>query len=262
MVLVLLEAGASLLIPLAIGFAIDGLIAGSYTGVWQLAGVGIALTVSGSLRRLYDTRVYSGIYVDLSSEVAHGEHEGEPPTTSALSARITMLKELVEFFENSFPELIVSLVNLVGTVVILWALDFEIFLGCLAILVLILLVFYFTSKYTTTLNQNYNNTMEQQVSALENRHSQPIRPFMAKMMRWNIKLSDLETAIFGIIWLGMSALIVFSVVEAVGDGSLKSGAVLSMVMYVFQFAEGSGTLPLYYQQYLRLEEISSRLKSA
>lgn len=256
-ILVLLEAVAMLLFPLVIGYAIDGLIAGSYRGVWQLAIVGFGVLISGSLRRLYDTRVYSGIYVDLSSETVDKDNTS---STSTLTARMSMLKELVEFFENSFPELIVSLIGLVGTVVILYTLDFQIFLGCLAVLVLILIVFALTGRFTTKLNFHYNNTLEEQVVALENRKREPVRGYMSRLMKWNIKLSDLETLIFGVIWLGMTALIIYSVIEAVGDGSLKAGAVMSIVMYVFQFAEGSGMLPLYYQQYLRLNEISSRLR--
>lgn len=259
MFLVLFEAAAILLLPLVIGFAIDGLIDGHYTGVWQLTAVGFGILISGSLRRLYDTRLYSKIYVDISTKIAEKDKKSD---TSTLNARVLMLKELVEFFENSFPELIVSLIGLVGTVAILYALDFQIFLGCLAALLLIIIVFALSSKRTTNLNHHFNNTLEKQVEAIENRHKKPIRGFMTDLMRWNIKLSDLETLIFGIIWLGMTALIVFSVVEATGDGTLKAGAVMSIVMYVFQFAEGTGMLPLYYQQYLRLQEISSRLKDA
>lgn len=256
MLLVLAEAGSMLLLPLVIGYAIDDLINNSYTGVWQLTAVSLGVLISGSLRRFYDTRLYSGIYVDISSETADGDQTSD---TSTLNARVLMLKELVEFFENSFPELIVSLTGLVGTVTILYSLDFEIFLGCLAVLVLIIVTFAITSKRTTSLNHHFNNTLEEQVTVIENRAQQPVRGFMTALMRWNIKLSDLETLIFAVIWAGMTALIVFSVVEAVGDGTLKVGAVMSIVMYVFQFAEGSGMLPLYYQQYLRLEEISSRL---
>lgn len=172
-----------------------------------------------------------------------------------------MLKELVEFLENQLPELMNSVIGLVGTVVILYALDRQIFLGCLAVLLLITLVFWATGKLTTTLNHHYNNAMEAQVTAIEQRGIQPIRGFMASLMRWNIKLSDLETLIFGIIWLGMTLLIVFSVVEAVGEVAIKAGAVMAIVMYVFQFAEGAGMLPLYFQQFLRLQEISKRLKN-
>lgn len=255
--LVLSEAVGLLLLPLVIGFAIDGLLADSYRGVWQLTVLGLVILFTGSLRRFYDTRLYSGIYVNISTEIAEQDNTSD---TSTLNARILMLKELVDFFENSFPELIVSLIGLVGTVAILYTLDVQIFLGCLAVLVLIIITFALTSQRTTHLNKQFNNTLEKQVSAVEHRHTQPIRGFMTRLMRWNIKLSDLETIIFGVIWLGMVMLIVFSVVQAVGDGSLKTGEVMAIVMYVFHFAEGTGLLPLFYQQFLRLQEIASRLK--
>lgn len=81
------------------------------------------------MRRLYDTRVYSGIYVDISTETAQSDTASN---TSTVNARITMLRELVEFLENDMPELINSLIALVGTVIILYALDMHIFLACLA----------------------------------------------------------------------------------------------------------------------------------
>lgn len=245
-----------LMLPLAIGSAIDGLLADSYHGVWWLIAVGLGVTISGSLRRLYDTRVYSGIYVDISTETAECDTNSN---TSTVNARVTMLRELVEFLENDMPELINSLTALVGTVVILFALDQQIFLACLAELLLIVLVFLATRKRTTALNHHYNNTMEAQVTAIDNRTTQPVRGFMRKLMHWNIKLSDMETLIFGIIWLGMVALIVFSVIQAVGDGDMKTGTIMATVMYVMQFSEGSGMLPLYFQKYLRLQEISTRL---
>lgn len=257
MFLVLIEAIAFLLLPLVIGFAIDDLLINSYSGLRKLAIVGFSIIIFGSLRRIYDTRIYAGIYTDLTSETAEKDKKSD---TSTLNARMTMLKELTEFFENHFPQLINSLIGLFGTVIILYALDFEIFLGCLVVLVLMFIVFSLTQNRTTYLNHHYNNALEKQVIALDSRSNQSIRGFMTGLMRWKIKLSDLETLIFGVIWVGMVSLIVFSVTEAVGDGSLKAGAVMSIVMYVFQFAEGTGMLPLYYQQFLRLQEISERLK--
>ncbi len=258
LILVLAETLAMVLLPLVIGFAIDGLLKGVYTGLWQLGFLGLGVVISGSLRRFYDTRVYSSIYVDLSTETV--EHHQELDS-STLNARVTMLRELVEFLENQLPELINSVVGLLGTMVILYFLDTQIFLGCVAVLAVIIVVFMATGKLTTQLNHHYNNTMEEQVVAIDKRTTMPIRGFMQRLMKWNIKLSDLETVIFGVIWLAMIALIVFSVVQAVGAGNaIKAGAVMSIVMYVFQFAEGAGMLPLYFQQFLRLQEISGRLK--
>ena len=81
------------------------------------------------------------------------------------------------------------------------------------------------------------------------------------MMRWNIRLSDLEAANFGINWVFMIALLVFAVSAAVTEAP-EYGAVFALVMYVFQFMESVMMLPLFYQQWLRLREISGRLASA
>ncbi len=257
--LVLAETFAILLFPLVIGFAIDDLLESDYTGLIKLGLLGFGLVISGSLRRFYDTRVYSKIYVDLSSEIVENYNNLE---TSVINARVTMLKELVEFLENQLPELINSVVGLVGIVGILYFLDIHIFWGCLLVLLLIIIVFIATGKRSIYLNRHYNNVMEKQVVMIDQRTNGSIRSFMKNLMHWNIKLSDLETIVFGIIWLAMTVLIIFSVVESVGaNNTIKAGKTMSIVMYVFQFADDAGILPLYFQQFLRLKEISSRLKN-
>ena len=77
-------------------------------------------------------------------------------------------------------------------------------------------------------------------------------------MRWNIRLSDLEAANFGIVWLFMVGLLVFSINSA-ADDNVDYGIIFAVVMYVFQFSESVTLLPFYYQQWLRLREISGRL---
>ncbi|MXX72622.1 MAG: hypothetical protein F4205_08970 [Gemmatimonadetes bacterium] len=81
------------------------------------------------------------------------------------------------------------------------------------------------------------------------------------MMRWNIRLSDLEAANFGINWVLMIALLVFAVSAATTE-TAEYGTVFAVVMYVFQFVESMLMLPFFYQEWLRLREISVRLAAA
>ena len=81
------------------------------------------------------------------------------------------------------------------------------------------------------------------------------------LMRWNIRLSDLEAANFGIVWLFMMGLLVFSVSMA-AEATTEYGSVFAVVMYVFQFGDSVILLPYYYQQWLRLREISGRIAAA
>ncbi|MEM6967438.1 MAG: hypothetical protein AAF573_21925 [Bacteroidota bacterium] len=44
------------------------------------------------------------------------------------------------------------------------------------------------------------------------------------------------------------------------DGIIKYGALFSLIMYVFQYMENVINLPLFYQNWLRLQEIQARME--
>ncbi len=64
-VISLAETGLLALIPLFIGFAIDDLLEGRSTSFWQLAGFTALLIGLAVIWRVYDTRVYGAIRVEL-----------------------------------------------------------------------------------------------------------------------------------------------------------------------------------------------------
>lgn len=255
--LVILESALFLLFPLFIGFAINGLLEKSYEGVIQLGILGASGLVIGAIRRLYDTRTYAKVYEKITVDTVEKDQTSD---TSTLSARLGMLRELVTFFEVSFPQIFGSIIGFIGTIIILYSFSFNIFLACLSLVLFIIIVFGLTSKKTIHYNTNYNNTLEEQVGIVEKRKPQQVKSHIRQLMKWNIKLSDLETINFSILWLAIIGLLIYAIIDAVGIDNVKYGTVFSIVMYVYQFAEECISLPLFYQQWLRLREISSRLE--
>ena len=102
--LVVLEAAAWTLFPLAIGRAIDAVLRDSHRGLYELAGLGIVAMAIATARRLVDSRAYARIYARLGEDMVHRE---PGCSTSTLTARLGMLREIVEFFENSLPNLLI-----------------------------------------------------------------------------------------------------------------------------------------------------------
>ena len=253
--LVVLEAAGWILFPLVIGRAIDSVLASSARGLYELAILGIVTMGIAVVRRLVDSRAYAGIYATLGEEMAE---EAEGTSTSTRTARLGMLREIVEFFENSLPELINSLLGIGGTILIVAALNFPVFLGCLAAAAATVILYALTGSLTTRYNQGLNDEHERQVDAVDSGDSARLGEHLRAMMRWNIRLSDLEAANFGINWVFMIALLVFAVGAAV-QATAEYGAIFALVMYVFQFMESMMMLPFFYQQWLRLREISGRL---
>lgn len=253
--LVVLEAVGWVLFPLVIGRAIDGVLAGSRHGLFELAGLGIVAMGIATTRRLVDSRAYAGIYARLGEELIGGQSGS---TTSIQTARLGMLRETVEFFENSVPALVRSIIELGGPILILSALSRPVFYGCLAVLGVTAAVYALTGRITTRYNRELNDEHERQVDAVESGDAARIGRHLRETMRWNIKLSDLEAGTFGVAWLFLFGLLVYSI-AVTAENMVAYGAVFAIVMYVFQFTESVASLPLYYQQWLRLREISGRL---
>lgn len=253
--LVIIEGGLAILFPLFIGFAINGVLKDSYQGAFLLGGLGLVSLIVGSIRRLVDSRFYAKVYKELGFEIS----SFPSISTSQKTARLSMLNEIVEFFENSIPAIVGSLIGLIGTLIIVATLNTKIFIGCLIILVAVFGVYILTRNKTIRFNKAFNNTLEEQVEVLSSNNSSSLKNYLSNLMKWNIKLSDLETVNFSVAWMTMMGFLVFAIVWAVEGNENDYGAVFALVMYVFQYIESVVTLPVFYQQWLRLSEISSRL---
>jgi len=256
--LVTLEALTGILFPLLIGIAIDGLLEDSFDGILYLSIAGAAALIVGSARRFYDTRIYSGIYCRITPEMIQNE-TNKDASVSRISARTGLLTEFVEFLENSMPEMINALISVVGILAIIATLNIDVFFACLSIPGLIVFIYTITGKFNYKLNTKYNNQLEKQVDVLTARDSIAIKSFYQELMRWNIKLSDLETINYFVIWVGVIAVFIYTPITVIGAGILSYGLVFSIIMYVFNYAGSIVSFPLFIQQVIRLKEISARL---
>lgn len=259
-VLVLLESGVWVLFPYVLGLAIDDLLKTNYMGLYLLVLSGLASLLIGGSRRFYDTRVYSSIYAKISPELVEQETK-KGSSVSKKSARASLLTEFVEYLENSFPEIIENLIGLIGTLAVIFFLNKDVFYVCLLATALIVIVYALTSNKTYLLNKNYNEELEKQVEVLEKNKHERIKQHFLNIKKWNVKLSDLETLNFSLSWLFLIGVLVYSVILTVESGVKSHGAILAILMYVFNYIENIIMLPLFYQQYLRLKEITDRLQS-
>lgn len=258
MTLVLLETLLTLLLPLFIGWSINGLLEGRFTELFYLGGLGVLMLIIGSGRRFFDTRAYADIYTTISAETVERE-QTKGKSLSVITARVRLLSEFVEFLENSLPLIVQSLIGVVGTLLIILSLNVSIFVACIVLLMLMATVYLLSGKLNFRLNKNYNDELEKQVDVLSTEQLDAINGHFKAVMKWNIHLSDLETVNFVIIWFGIILLLVYSPVAVIESGVFNAGLVFSALMYVFQYIEDIVMLPLYIQQLIRLQEISTRL---
>lgn len=256
--LVVAEAVLDVFYPLFIGLAIDGLFKNDYTNLVYLAALGVFSLAIGALRRFYDTRIYSGIYTQIAPEMVEKE-VARGSSVSTISARSGLLNEFVEFLENAMPEILRGIVSLVGILVAIVALNWQVFYACLGVLALIALIYASTGRLNYRLNASYNNQLEQQVSILHKNDLGQIKQHYFNLMRWNIRLSDLETTNYALIWFGVIALLVYTPLSLTADKAVTYGMVTSILMYVSNYIDNALIFPYYIQQMIRLKEITRRM---
>ncbi len=257
LLLILLEAILAILFPLFIGYAIDSAISGSHQGVIHLGLLGLAALIVGVGRRIFDSRFYAKVYQSIGLNTI-SNIEGNVASTK--SARLGMVRELVEFLENSLPELISNVIGLIGVIGIIATLNVNVFYGSLLIIFIVFIIYWMTSAKTIRLNKSSNDEFEKQVDIISKNDENELSLHLKEMMKWNIKLSDLEAINFSISWLLLIVFLVASIVISVNDGIVKYGTLFSLIMYVFQYIENVVNLPLFYQNWLRLKEIKERLQ--
>lgn len=258
--LLVLENIAKVLQPLVLGIAINDLINKKNDGLWLfciLYGIGFVI---GTIRRYYDTRAYTSIYTNVATEIAEKQNEKQIEV-SAIAARSALVKELVDFFEHDVTQAFTSAISVIGALVMLALFDWWIFGGCLLAIIIIVLIYTFSTQRIYNYNIGLNDELEHRINVLEKREHTGIFNHFRNIAKWLVKMSDLETINFSIIEIVLFALAIFALYASASAVNATAGSIFSVLTYVLEFSGGVFMLPIIFQQIIRLQEISSRLKT-
>ena len=254
--MVLVENVMLILLPLFIGFAIDGVLEQDLQPLLMLALCLFALVIVSVVRRFYDTRVYGAIRVKLANLVERNLRGLE---LSAKDARLTMSRELVDFLEEDLPSLMTAVVQLIATVVILATFDQTLALSMLGAGIGMLIIYGLFHRTFTRLNGEFNDQVEQQVSLLGAAKLSAIRRHFERLKRCEVKLSDTEAIVYGLIFALLFSAVLGNLWLVSYMDSPTPGQVFSIVTYSLEFVETAVLLPITLQTLSRLGEISQRL---
>ena len=252
----LCETALMALVPLFIGFAIDGLLSDDTTALLQLAAVLAGLIAISVVRRLYDTRIYGTIRVEVGKAQVE-RAAGEP--ISALNARLGMGRELVDFLEREVPVTMDSAVRLVVSLIVLYAFDPLLAAAALVAGVLTIALYGQVHGRFYRLNAEHNHQTEQQVSLLEARSPVGVLSHLNELRRIEVRLSDTEATVYGAIFTVLLGFVVANLWLAATTIDVTAGTIFSIVSYSWEFVESALVLPLTLQRWSRLSEIMERI---
>lgn len=260
LLLLTIENITTVLIPYLMGNAIDGLTNKSNYELWIFLGVAMGGLVIGVLRRLYDTRVYGRIYRETASETVEKEIRKDSPI-SKMTARANFVSEFTDFFEHHLPAALMAGVMLLGSVIMLAIISPLLSVATSGVALIVGLIFFFSRKRIHELNAGLNDDMEQQVDILTMRDNMQVKQHFSSIVRWRIRLSDLEARNFGGAFFFAISLLAGAVYVLVAIEGKSAGQAFAGLTYILQFTEAVIIIPFTYQSFLRTKEISVRLDS-
>ena len=246
------------LIPLFIGFAIDDLIAGQTHALFKLVVVLVALIFVSVGRRLYDTRAYGNIRINVQQQLA--KNKAKLPI-SVLNARIEMGRELVDFLEQNVPEILNAVVQFVVSLIVLYFLNPVLSLAAFISAVAMLLIYILFHRRFYVLNGMHNKQSEQQVTILEMANLGKLKHHFTRLKQFEVKLSDSEAFLYGSVFLVLVAMVVFNLWFSATTMEITAGTIFSIVSYSWEFVEAAIVLPVTLQSMTRLSEITKRINS-
>ncbi|MEM8798200.1 MAG: ABC transporter six-transmembrane domain-containing protein [Pseudomonadota bacterium] len=257
--LTLLETVLIAFAPLFIGFAIDGLLKNDLTALMYLSVLLGTLIGVGVVRRIFDTRAYGMIRVELGRELV-SRAGGHP--VSATNARLDMARELADFLEDEVPDLLGSFVHLCVALVILLSFHPVLFGAALSAGILVLLIYAAVHRRFFRLNGRFNHQMERQVTALSSGSLKKLRIHLLKLRKAEIRISDTEAFVYGAMFAVLIGFIIFNLWFAATNLDMTPGRIFSIVSYSWEFVEAALVLPATLQSWSRLSEITERINAA
>jgi len=253
--LVVLENILLALVPLYIGFAIDDLLSGGLEDLFIVGILLVLLTLFSVVRRIYDTRVYGDIKVSLGMAV---DNRNNKQSVSIRNARQDMARELVDFLEHELPQLMTAVIQILVTLAVLAGLHWQLAGSALALTIAILLVYAIFDKQFYRLNGQLNDQMEKQVEIIK-AGSRPLLAHLKRLRKYEVKLSDTEALVYGLIFLFACTFVLANLWLAAGALELSSGKIFSIISYSWEYVEAAIVLPVTLQTWSRLKNISQRL---
>lgn len=254
--LTLLETALLAALPLLIGFSIDGLLNGDSTPFfWLISSMGVLLVLAIG-RRVYDTRAYGSMRVELGDALVQ-RRKGE--SVSAINARLEMGRELVDFLEQEAPSVMSATVLVVMAIAVLYSFS-EIFAAsAVSATIAVLLIYGTAGNRFFNLNCDLNQQVEKQVGVLQDGAKAAIRSHLLSLRRHEVRLSDTEAMVYGLIFAVLLSMLSFNLWYAAAQTTASSGQIFSIVTYSYEFLESAVVLPAALQSLTRLSEITQRI---
>jgi ABC-type bacteriocin/lantibiotic exporter with double-glycine peptidase domain len=249
-----------LMYPKILGNTIDHLIAKDYTYIWYMIGTFILLMFFGYISKIYDIKVFSGIFRKFASDETKKQFENGVETTK-INGRLTLMHSVIRFFEFDMIVVLNTIFGVLGSLYFLSLVSWPI-VGFLLISGLAILAasYYYSPKLAAMTRLN-NDISEEQTEIISDRKIKGVNNLLRRGQKIAIKKSYIDSN-FGlwiqtIVYGSVTALLTYYVMY----NKVTVGSVFSTYRYMFDFCNALLGLPTILTSYLNIKDVVKRLET-
>jgi hypothetical protein len=246
--------------PKVLGDSIDHLIDKDYSYIWYLISTFAAIMFFGYISKIYDTKVFSGIYRRFASIETSKQLDNDVETTK-INGRLTLMYYIVQFFERDMLLVIQTIIGLVGAIYFLAMVSLTI-VGFLIITTILILgaTAYYSPKIANITSQ-YNDLSEEQTDVIGTRKISAINNLLKRGQFLSLKMSSVDAKfsiwIQGIVYGSVTTLLTYYVMY----NKVSVGSVFSTYRYMFDFCNALLGLPTILTSYINIKDVIKRLET-
>jgi hypothetical protein len=212
----------------------------------------------GAFRRIYDTRIYTRMFANLSSDVvARQLAQGEE--LSKVAARSSMAWHNIEFFQYNVPEFLEQLIAVGGAVIALGLFDWRLTVVGSILIVLVL----FGSKYYMNsllrIQVPLHDWYEEEYNIFSTREPAKIRDYYQSISDLEIKYSTRSTWSYSVIRVFLLVMFLTTLYISIDLDRFTIGALYSIVAYVWSFVTATEYIPYLSEKWVALKDASRRI---
>jgi ABC-type multidrug transport system fused ATPase/permease subunit len=249
-----------LVYPKVLGNTIDHLIAKDYTYIWYMVGTFVLLMFFGYISRIYDIKIFSGIYRKFASNETFKQIEAGVETTK-INGRLTLMNNIVKFFEFDMIMVIQTILGVIGSIYFLSLVSWPI-VGFLILtgLAIVGASYYYSPKLAAMTALN-NDISEEQTDIIATRMIRGINNLLRRGQKISIKRAYIDSKfslwIQAIVYGSVTALLTYYVMY----NKVTVGSVFSTYRYMFDFCNALLGLPTILTSYINIKDVVKRLET-
>ena len=212
----------------------------------------------GAYRRIYDTKLYTRMFANLSSDVvARQLAQGEE--LSKVAARSSMAWHNIEFFQYNVPEFLEQLIAVGGAVIALGLFDWRLTVVGSILIVLVAIGSRYYMRTVATIQSTLHDKYEQEYNIFGTRQPQNIRQYYEEISELEIQLSRRSTISYSVVRVFLLVMFLMTLYISIDLDRFTIGSLYSIVAYVWSFVTATEYIPYLSEKWVALKDASRRI---